>query len=52
VITNAKAKNKEERISAGGGKGEIAYDRVEYLSKLEKAAAEIFNYRHDGLKEC
>ncbi len=43
VITDAKAKNKEERISAGGGKVEIAYDREEYLIKLEKAASEIFN---------
>jgi DNA polymerase-2 len=44
VITNAKAKNKEDRISTGGSEGAITYDREEYLSKLEKAAAEIINY--------
>jgi DNA polymerase elongation subunit (family B) len=43
VISDARAKNKEERISAGGGKAKIAYDREEYLIKLEKAAADIFN---------
>ncbi len=43
VITDAKAKNRQERVSTGGGKGGFAYDREEYLIKLEKSAAEIFN---------
>jgi len=44
VITNAKAKNKAERVSTsnrGGTGGTVDYDRQEYAIRLEAAAKEV-----------
>jgi DNA polymerase II len=40
VITNAKAKNKAERISTSNHNGMIHYDRREYAARLKAAAKE------------
>jgi DNA polymerase-2 len=41
VITNAKAKNKAERVSASNRNGLIRYDRQEYAARLKAAAREV-----------
>jgi DNA polymerase II len=41
VITNAKAKNKAERVSASNRNGLVQYDRQEYAARLKVAAKEI-----------
>ena len=40
VITNAKAKNKAERVSTSNRNGTIHYDRREYAARLKAAAKE------------
>src|SRR5262245_60442794 len=41
VITNSKAKNKAERVSASNRNGSVHYDRREYAARLKVAAKEI-----------
>jgi hypothetical protein len=41
VITNAKAKNKAERVSASNRSGSVHYDWQEYAARLKLAAKEI-----------
>ena len=41
VITNAKAKNKADRVSTSNRNGPVDYDRQEYVTRLEVAAREI-----------
>jgi DNA polymerase II len=41
VITNAKAKNKAERVSTSNRNGLVRYDRQEYAARLKVAAKEI-----------
>ena len=41
VITNAKAKNKAERISTSNRNGAAHYDRQEYAARLKTAAKEL-----------
>ena len=41
VITNAKAKNKAERVSTSNHNGLIQYDRQEYAARLKVAAKEV-----------
>jgi DNA polymerase elongation subunit (family B) len=41
VITNAKAKNKAERVSASNRNGLVQYDRQEYAVRLKVAAKEV-----------
>ena len=41
VITNAKAKNKTERVSTSNRNGSVHYDRQEYAARLKAAAKEI-----------
>jgi len=41
VITNAKAKNKAERVSTSNLDGLIHYDRQEYAARLKAAAIEV-----------
>jgi DNA polymerase elongation subunit (family B) len=41
VITNAKAKNKSERVSTYSRNGTVRYDREEYAARLKAAAKEV-----------
>jgi DNA polymerase-2 len=41
VITNAKAKNKAERVSTSNRNGLVYYDRQEYAARLKAAAKEV-----------
>jgi DNA polymerase elongation subunit (family B) len=41
VITNAKAKNKAERVSTSNRNGLVHHDRQEYAARLEVAAKEV-----------
>jgi hypothetical protein len=41
VITNAKAKNKAERVSTSSRNGLVQYDRLEYAARLKAAAKEV-----------
>src|SRR5262249_50379297 len=41
VITNARAKNKAERVSASNRNGAVDYDRQEYAARLKAAAKEV-----------
>ncbi len=41
VITNAKAKNKDERVRTSNRDGAVQYDQKEYVTRLEVAAREI-----------
>jgi len=41
VITNAKAKNKAERVCASNRNGSVHYDRWEYAARLKVAAKEV-----------
>jgi DNA polymerase-2 len=41
VITNAKAKNKAERITTSSRNGLVHYDRQEYAARLKVAAKEV-----------
>jgi len=41
VITNAKARNRAERLSTTDRKGAVNYDRQEYVKRLEAAGKEI-----------
>src|SRR5262245_46756083 len=40
-LTNAKAKNKAERVSASNRNGLVQYDRQEYAARLKAAAKEV-----------
>jgi DNA polymerase elongation subunit (family B) len=41
VITNAKAKNKAERVRTSNRNGLVQYDRREYAARLKVAAKEV-----------
>jgi hypothetical protein len=41
VITNAKAKNKADRVSTSNRNGLVQYDRQEYAARLKAAAKEV-----------
>jgi DNA polymerase elongation subunit (family B) len=51
VITNAKAKNKTERISTSNRNGSAHYDRQEYAARLKAAAKELGVVSDDDLSE-
>jgi DNA polymerase-2 len=44
VITNAKAKDKEKRISIGGEGGAVRYDVDEYVKRLREAGREVCHF--------
>jgi len=41
VITNARAKNKAERVITSNRNGAVDYDRREYAARLKAAAKEV-----------
>jgi DNA polymerase elongation subunit (family B) len=49
VITNAKAKNKTERVSTSNFDGLVQYDRQEYAARLKAAAIEAGVISDDDL---
>jgi DNA polymerase elongation subunit (family B) len=51
VITNAKAKNIAERVSASNRNGLVQYDRQEYAARLKVAAMEVGVIDDDDLSD-
>src|SRR6266511_2758564 len=51
VITNAKAKNKAERVSTSNRNGLVQYDRQEYAARLKVAAKEVGVIDDDDLSD-
>jgi DNA polymerase-2 len=51
VITNAKAKNKAERVSTSNRNGLVQYDRQEYATRLKVAAKEVGVIDDDDLSD-
>jgi hypothetical protein len=50
-LTNAKAKNKAERVSASNRNGLVQYDRQEYAARLKVAAKEVGVIDDDDLSD-